>query len=42
MTAHYCPDWDFMWIGDGDPEIEACCCGEAAVREEDDDEAKER
>lgn len=23
---HYCPDWDFMLIEDGDPEFECCTC----------------
>lgn len=23
---HYCPDWDFLLVGPGTPEMEACCC----------------
>lgn len=23
---HGCPDWDFMWIRPGDPEMECCTC----------------
>jgi len=36
--GHYCPDWDYMWIGDSDPEIECCTCehkGEREIDEED-------
>jgi hypothetical protein len=25
-NAHFCPDWDFMYITPSDPEIEACIC----------------
>lgn len=24
--VHYCPDWDYMAIWDGCPEMEACTC----------------
>lgn len=24
--AHYCPDWDHMWIDTGHPEIDCCNC----------------
>lgn len=26
VLKHQCPDWDYMHIGPGDPEIEACLC----------------
>jgi hypothetical protein len=24
--AHHCPDWDFMFICPGDPEMDCCTC----------------
>lgn len=24
---HFCPDWDFLLIGPGDPEMDCCGCG---------------
>lgn len=24
--AHHCPDWDFLFIRPGDPEMECCLC----------------
>lgn len=31
---HYCPDWDYMLIDEGDPEFESCLCffGDEEVR----------
>jgi hypothetical protein len=26
-TLHFCRDWDFLLIENGDPEFEACGCG---------------
>lgn len=26
--GHHCPDWDFMFIRLGEPEMEACLCGQ--------------
>jgi hypothetical protein len=26
QVAHYCPDWDFMYIKLNDPEMECCLC----------------
>lgn len=28
---HGCPDWDFMWIKPGDPEMECCTCEPSAA-----------
>lgn len=25
-VPHYCPDWDYMDIRPGDPEMEVCVC----------------
>lgn len=25
-APHHCPDWDFMFIRPGDPEMECCLC----------------
>jgi len=24
--GHYCPDWDFLWVGEDDPEMKCCTC----------------
>lgn len=24
--THYCPEWDYMEIKEGDPEMDACLC----------------
>jgi len=24
--GHYCPDWDFLWVGENDPEMTCCTC----------------
>lgn len=30
---HTCPDWDFLFIRPGDPEMECCTCADmAAIR----------
>ena len=35
QMRHACPDWDFLMIGPGDREMEACLCGDAyALRSE--------
>lgn len=26
---HHCPDWDFLFIRPGDPEMECCVCSPA-------------
>lgn len=26
-AGHHCPDWDFLFIRPGDPEMECCLCG---------------
>lgn len=28
-APHHCPDWDFMFIRPGDPEMECCTCEHA-------------
>lgn len=30
---HFCPEWDYMWIGPGCPEMEACCCDAKKLEE---------
>ena len=31
-TPHYCPEWDYMLIWDGCPEMEVCICPEREVK----------
>lgn len=31
--THFCPDWDFLLLTDGDPDLECCTCGFAPQRE---------
>lgn len=34
-TAHYCPEWDYVWIQPGWEEFDVCMCEASSYEPED-------